>query len=149
MMNTNRNEASTQPRRQKASRQGWKPVRDAIIAFAVFPLLAMTAGSGQILAGPTSATTTYYGAASQVHNALAQEDPAPVVQIATVAASDENAAIYRRTSFSAGWILLGASFALIMALNLAVARHLRHAYVPRLRHPAPIAGNGGKSEINH
>lgn len=134
MITTTRHETFAGAKRRKAARLGWKMVRDAIIALAVFPILALTAGSGQIHAGPTSLSAAHSVMPNrQAIPALGEESQAPVVQIATVAASDQGVAAYRRTSFSAAWILLAASFSLIVALNLAVARHLRQAYLPRRR----------------
>lgn len=131
MTRPNRFESRAEAKRRQARRKAWKPARDALIAFAVFPLLALTVGSGPLLAGPTAVATVDFGNSAAVIKALDDQAPAPVVQIATVAPHDEADALYRRTSFDAAWVLLGASFALIVALNLAVARHLSRAYTRR------------------
>lgn len=131
MTTANRYQDRIEAKRRHRSRQAWKSARDAVIAFAAFTGMALTLGSAPLHAGPTSGVTTNFADAQMVQKALADEEPAPVVQIATVSAADEPAAIYRRTSFAAGWTLLGASFALLAAFNLAVARHLGRAYARR------------------
>ncbi len=135
MMNTTGETAAIRSK-SPAPRQGWKPLRDAIVAFAVFPVIALTAGSGPIHAGPS--VTSHLSLPAAAVKAVDDNAPAPVVQIATVAANDEADAAYRRTSFGAAWILLGASFALVVALNMAMARHLRQAYVPRRRRSSEL-----------
>lgn len=124
-------EARLAAKRLRARRQAWKPVRDAMVAFALFPLLTLAVGSGPLLAGPTSIASGHLSAPDLVVNAVADSTPAPLVEIATVSAHNTDGAVYRRTSFAAAWMLLGASFALIVALNLAVARHIGRTYGSR------------------
>ncbi len=131
MTTANRYKARIEAKRRNRARQAWKSARDAAIAFAAFTGMALTVGSSPLHAGPSAGVTTNFSLESIAHKALAEEVPAPVVQIATVSAADEQSAIYRRTSFAAAWTLLGASFALLAALNLAIVRHLGRAYVRR------------------
>ncbi len=67
--------------------------------------------------------------------AVAEQAPLPIVQIAT--ASSPADAIYRQTSITAAWSLLGVAFSLMAALNLALLRHLKHAYATRPRRFPP------------
>jgi hypothetical protein len=150
MMKTKGHGTRASAKKRLARRRAMTPIRDAALAFAAFSCLALTVGSAPLLAGPSAGITTNFVTASQVHKSIAHDEPAPVVQIATVAANDEADAIYRRTSFGAAWVLLAASFALTAALNLAIIRHLSHAYARRrLRGTAFFAGSGGKSGTNH
>lgn len=62
--------------------------------------------------------------------ALADRDPLPIVAIAT--ASSPTNVVYRETSQTAAWGLLGVAFSLITALNLGFLRHLRRTYTADL-----------------
>lgn len=131
MKKTQGHEMRATAKKRQARRRALMPVRDAVIAFAAFWILVLTAGSAPLMAGPSAGVTTNFALSNQVQKAIASDEPAPVVQIATVAANDEADAIYRRTSFGAAWVLLAASFALTAALNLAFIRHLSRVYARR------------------
>jgi hypothetical protein len=151
MTNTHGHGTRAKAKKRQARRRALMPVRDAAIAFAAFALVALTAGSAPLMAGPSPGVTTNFALASQVQKAIAKDEAAaPVVQIATVSAHDEADAIYRRTSFGAAWVLLAASFSLTVALNLAMVRHLSRVYARRRQKGGTFSvGTGGKSGTNH
>lgn len=126
------------PRNGKAAQPGrslglWRPLIDAIAAGAVFALLST------MLVAPVKAGTYSAGFAG-IHQsvsaspvamkALAEPGPPPVVEIATAASPADP--VYRGTSTTAAWGLLGVAFSLLAALDLAILRHVKRVYAPRL-----------------
>lgn len=73
----------------------------------------------------------------QAIEAIAEAGPAPIIEIATTSSSKNPDAVFRRTSGTAAWALLGLSLSLLTALNLSIFRHLRRVYVnPQTRREA-------------
>lgn len=106
------------------------PARDALAAGALFSLI-----SAPMLCHPTSASPHGAAAISAIERptplmakALADDDIAPYVRIATSSAPGAPDTIYKRTSAQAAWLLLSFAFSLLAALNLATVRHLRQVY---------------------
>lgn len=121
----------------KFSRLLWRPLLDAAAAGILFTLVSST-----VICNHARAGTTPIGFAGIAHvvakdsiavNAVAEKEPLPIVHIAT--ASSPADAVYRQTSVTAAWSLLGVAFSLMAALNLAMLRHLKRAYAPSRRFP--------------
>lgn len=115
-----------------------RPLMDAAIAGLVFTLVSTTLMCTHARAGtsPAAFAGIQHAAAPAAIKAVAEPAPLPVIAIAT--ASSPADAVYRRTSASAAWGLLGVAFSLMAALNLAVLRHLKRAYAtPVRRYPQP------------
>jgi len=108
----------------------WRPLIDAVAAGAVFALVT-TLLVAPVKAGPYPAAFAGldYATRPAVTKALAEPGPRPVVEIAT--ASTPGDAVYRGTSTTAAWGLLGVAFSLLAALDLAVLRHVKRVYAPR------------------
>ena len=124
----------TAVRRRKARSILRKPLRDAVVAAALFAL-----GSSAFVCDPTAASpnspaaiTAAKPSQSLVSQAVAANEPAALVQIATASSPAGPDAVYKHTSANAAWTLMAIAFSLLAALNLALVRHLRRAYV----HPA-------------
>jgi hypothetical protein len=114
----------------------WRPLIDAAIAGVVFTLVSSTLICTHAKAGIIPAAFTGVAHAPQpvALKAVAEPAPLPIVHIAT--ASSPADAIYRQTSVTAAWGLLGVAFSLMAALNLAMLRHLKRVYVvPAQRFP--------------
>ncbi len=135
--------SDTEPKLRRTLR---RPVLDAFAAFVVFGLAhtAVTcspSSASPSLASPSSANMSpaafadpYETPASAAMNALGEAGDRPIIEIATTSSSANADAVYKRTSAQAAWGLLALAFSLLAALNLAMLRHLRHAYaVPRKR----------------
>lgn len=105
-----------------------RPLRDAAIAGMAFTLVSSMLVCNHAKAGTTPAgfAGVERGAKVAVLDAVASPEPLPLVRIAT--ASSPADAVYRQTSKTAAWSLLGVAFSLMVALNLAVLRHLKRAY---------------------
>ncbi|HEX4415151.1 MAG TPA: hypothetical protein VH107_16075 [Lacipirellulaceae bacterium] len=111
---------------------------DAAIAGVVFTLVSSALVCAHAKAGiiPTAFHSAIRSASIRpaVVNAVAEPAQFPIVQIATASSSAD--AVYRQTSVTAAWTLLGIAFSLMVALNLALVRHLRRAYaIPVRRFP--------------
>jgi len=125
--------------KMKYRRRIGRPLIDVAIAAAVFvlassPLVCTHAKAGII---PTSVHSVARAAAIKplTVNAVAEPAPLPIIQIATAASPSD--AVYRLTSVSAAWALLGVAFSLMAAVNLAMLRHLKRAYAPVARRFPP------------
>jgi hypothetical protein len=103
------------------------------MAGVVFTLASSGLVCNHAKAGTTSAA--FAGIAHVAHTpamkAVAEPGPLPIVQIATATSPAD--AVYRQTSVTAAWGLLGVAFSLMAALNLALLRHLKRAYATPLR----------------
>lgn len=115
----------------------FRPIVDAVAIFSILCLVGMSCGSAPSSASPhIPASTASYAmsAASTAQKAVAHSDFRPVVEIATTSSPDNPDAVFRRTSAHTAWALLMASLSVIIALNLALFRHMRRAYArPRRR----------------
>lgn len=105
-----------------------RPLLDAAVAGIVFTLVSSTVVCNHAKAGTTPAAFAGVerAATPAAVEAVAEPGPLPLVQIATARSPAE--AVYRQTSITAAWSLLGVAFSLMAALNLAVLRHLKRAY---------------------
>jgi len=114
-----------------------RPLCDAVLAGLVFTLVSSTLICNHAKAGTTPAAFAgiQHAAKPLSVTAVAERAPLPIVHIAT--ASSPADAIYRQTSISAAWGLLGVAFSLMAALDLAVLRHLKRAYATPLRRSPP------------
>jgi hypothetical protein len=117
--------------------RAWRPLFDAAIAGAVFMLLSATVMCNHARAGiiPAVFGGVQHAApsSSTSFKAVADASPMPIIHIAT--ASSPGEAVYRQTSITAAWSLLGVAFSIMVALNLAILRHLKRAYAPTRRYP--------------
>lgn len=106
----------------------WRPLLDAAIAGAVFTLISSAIVCNHAKAGiiPAAFAGAGHAAAPAAEKAVAERAPLPIVHIATAASPAD--AVYRQTSVTAAWSLLGVAFSLMAALNLAMLRHLKRAY---------------------
>jgi hypothetical protein len=117
-----------------------RPILDAAAAGIVFILLTAVMTSAPVRACPFSAafSSLDHATVPPILKAVGQPGPAPIIEIATTSSVWDPNAVFRRTSNTAAWSLLGLSFSLLTALNLAIFRHLRRAYAtPRARNSAP------------
>jgi hypothetical protein len=131
---------SESPTRKKSRakskyRRIFRPLLDAAIAGMVFTLASSALVCTHAKAGIIP--TAFHGVALAASikpvavNAVAEPGPLPLIQIATASSPAE--AVYRQTSVSAAWTLLGVAFSLMAALNLALVRHLKRTYAPVVR----------------
>lgn len=107
----------------------WRPLLDAAIAGVVFTLISSAIVCNHAKAGIIPAAFAGAGHAAPApaaEKAVAERAPLPIVHIATAASPAD--AVYRQTSVTAAWGLLGVAFSLMAALNLAMLRHLKRAY---------------------
>lgn len=124
--------AATGRRRYRGRVAGFRrPVIDALTAFSAFAVVASCLAAQPLAASPFFAPSALSLPAPNGSPiaAVARDEAAPVVQIATTASSNSSNAIFRRTSDQAATMLLAVSFSLLAALNLAFFRHLRRVYV--------------------
>ncbi len=111
-----------------------KSARDALIAGFAFTLMSGAVTSGHSNASPQIPSAAIFAnTAPLAIPALATDEPAPIVQIATTSSVGAPDAIYKRTSVTAAWALLALAFSGLAALNVALVRHLRRAYARPVR----------------
>ncbi len=111
-----------------------KSARDALIAGLAFTFMSAAVTSDQSNASPQIPSAAIIAnAAPLAVPALATDEPAPIVQIATTSSAGAPDAIYKRTSATAAWALLALAFSGLAALNVALVRHLRRAYARPVR----------------
>jgi len=108
----------------------WRPLIDAAVAGLTFVLVTTMIGA-PVKAGtfPAAFAGLHQRATPFAMNAVADPGPLPIVEIAT--ASSPADAVYRRTSTTAAWGLLGVALSMLAALNLAILRHVKRVYAPR------------------
>jgi hypothetical protein len=115
-----------------------RPVVDAIVAGTAFLFLTCLTSSAPVRACPFSAALAgiEHSAKPSALKAVGEPGPAPIIEIATTSSAWDPNAVFRRTSDTAAWSLLGLSISLLTALDLAIFRHLRRVYaVQRRRNP--------------
>lgn len=114
-----------------------RPFLDALGAGLLFAMVTAVCTSAPVKACPFSGAFAGLEKSTggpAVH-AVAEPGPSPIIEIATTSSVWDPNAVYRRTSGTAAWGLLGLSFSLLAALNLSFFRHLRRVYAaPRARH---------------
>jgi hypothetical protein len=115
-----------------------RPLIDAAAAGLVFALVAAMLTSAPVTAGtnPGAFAGLERAATANTVKAVGEPCPLPIIEIATTNSPSDANAVYRRTSATAAWALLGIAFSLLAALNLALLRHLRRAYATPSRRPA-------------
>ncbi|HEY8194231.1 MAG TPA: hypothetical protein VIF13_04210 [Hyphomicrobium sp.] len=115
-----------------------RPILDAIVAGTVFLFLTCLTSSAPVRACPFSAAFAgiEHSIKPSTLKAVGEPGPAPIIEIATTSSAWDSNAVFRRTSDTAAWSLLGLSISLLAALDLAIFRHLRRVYaVQRRRNP--------------
>jgi hypothetical protein len=117
----------------------FRPFLDAAVAGLVFVLLTGVCISAPVKACPFSALSSLKPTTdSAAFKAVGAPAAAPIIEIATTSSDWDPNAVFRRTSGTAAWSLLGLSFSLLVALNLSFFRHLRRVYAsPRARGTVP------------
>lgn len=134
--------ASSAPNRQHA-RRFIRPLMDALAAGLLFAAVATMLSSAPVTAGtnPAAFAGLERAAVPAATKAVSEPCPLPIVEIATTSSPFDANTVYRRTSTSAAWTLLGAAVSLLTALNLALFRHLRRVYAACER---PRSGSSGQ-----
>ena len=123
--------------RSKYRRLVLRPILDAFGAGLLFMMLTAVCTSVPVKACPFSGVFAGLErtAAPQAVQAVAEPGTAPLIEIATTSSGWDPNAVFRRTSSTAAWGLLGLAFSLLAALNLSFFRHLRRVYAsPEARH---------------
>lgn len=125
----------TSATRAKARKVLLRPVLDAAMAFAMFCILGLTLATAPTSASPNIPSINGYQftVASPVAKAIGEQDVRPVIEIATTSSPNNPDAVYRRTSTQAAWALLMIGLSMVVALNMALFRHMRAAYAPPRR----------------
>jgi len=147
----------TRARRQKRRRRLIRPFLDAAGAALLFVMLTGVGASAPVKACAFSGAFSAMERPLAPHavKALGEAGPPPIIEIATTSSSRSPDAIFRRTSSTAAWGLLGLSLSLLAALNLSFFRHLRRVYAhPRTRSEAlkqryPQDAAGDAIELPH
>jgi hypothetical protein len=117
-----------------------RPIFDAAAAAAVFAMFTFFTTCEPVRAStnPAAFAGLERAAPPVAIKAVGEAGPPPIIEIATTSSTTNADAVYRRTSATAAWVLLGLAFSLLAALNLTVFRHLRRAYVaPKRRSGRP------------
>jgi hypothetical protein len=107
-----------------------RPATGVLGAALFFVLLAGVATSISVKACPFSGAfaSLERTTATPALKAIADQNPPPVIEIATTSSVWDSNAVFRRTSNTAAWGLLGLSLLLLAALNLGFFRHLVRVY---------------------
>lgn len=124
--------------RYKARSVLLRPILDAAIVFVALCMIGLTLGTAPSSASPNVPAITGYqvSLSPSVMKALADQDVRPVIEIATTSSTNNADAVFHRTSAQAAWALLMIALSIVVALNLALFRHMRQAYTPaRRRNP--------------
>lgn len=114
---------------QKAGPTLLRPILHVAAGFLILCLAGLMAG-----ARPSSAGPTLKGYEITVNSiavkAVAQDEPRPVIEIATTERNSPEA-VFRSTSVDTAWVLLGLAIGVLAVFNLALYRHMRLAYSRR------------------
>ena len=124
-----------------------RPFLDAAGTALLFVMLTSVGTSAPVKAYPfaVAAGGIERSMTSHTMKAIAEDRPAPIIEIATTSSPRNPDAVFRRTSSTTAWVLLGLSLSLLTALNLSIIRHLRRVYVrPKARRAALSATRGGQ-----
>ena len=110
-----------------------RPLVDAAAAWLVFGFATAMVTCAPLSAGTNVASPAAFSALERAARpaavkAVGEPGPAPIIEIATTSSPANADAVYRRTSASAAWGLLGIAVSLLVALNLSIVRHLRRVY---------------------
>ena len=134
---TSERNSQVRTRHPKHRRLVLRPILDAFGAGLLFVMLTAVCTSAPVKACPFSGAFAGLErtASPQALKTVAEPGPAPIIEIATTSSVWDPNAVFRRTSSTAAWGLLGLSFSLLAALNLSFFRHLRRVYAsPQARH---------------
>lgn len=141
------------PRGPKYRRFMFRPMLEAGV-WLIFGLTTVVATSAPVMAqiNPAAFAGVEFSVTPMTVIAVGQADPAPLVEIATTSSVTSPDAVFRRTSASAAWGLLGVAFSILAVLNLAIFSHLRRAYAPKRRSEGrnqgyPPRATGGAIEM--
>jgi hypothetical protein len=115
----------------------WRPLRDAAVAAVAFLIVSSALACNNAKAGTASMAfaALEHGGHTIAVEAVAEKGPLPIVHIAT--AKSPSDAVYRQTSATAAWGLLGVAFSILAALDLALLRHLKRVYATPFRRLPP------------
>lgn len=114
-----------------------RPAIDVGLALSLFFMASLTLGSPPSSASPGPSLGSIGLAPAQATANPAQTRLFQPANVSTAAIGVDHTA--KRFSQQTEWMLLGLAFSLLVAMNLAFFRHLRHAYAdPRKR-------SGGKN----
>ena len=99
----------------------------------IFGLTTVLATSAPVLAQihPAAFAGPKFSVKRPAIIAVGQAYPIPLVEIATTSSFTNPDAVFRRTSASAAWGLLGVALYILAVLNLAIFSHLRRTYAPK------------------
>lgn len=130
---------SVPARRRNSSHSLMRLAADAIVAFALFGLVSACLMSAPSSANPGQAAfnVPHQTVSSLALKAIGEPGGRPVVQIATTGSAADTASVVRWNSVNVAWVLLALAFSGIVAMNLAVVRHLRRAYAAPRRISRP------------
>ena len=109
-----------------------RPMLDVVV-WLIFGLTTVLATSAPVLAqiNPIAFAGLELSVTPATVIAVGQAGPAPLVEIATTSSVTNSDAVFRRTSVSAAWGLLGVALSILAVLNLAIFSHLRRTYAPK------------------
>ncbi len=109
-----------------------RPMLDVVV-WLIFGLTTVLATSAPVLAqiNPIAFAGLELSVTPATVIADGQAGPAPLVEIATTSSVTNSDAVFRRTSVSAAWGLLGVALSILAVLNLAIFSHLRRTYAPK------------------
>ncbi|MEQ1651348.1 MAG: hypothetical protein ABL897_02560 [Hyphomicrobium sp.] len=121
--------------RTKARKALLRPLLDVGLVFSVLCILGLALGTGPSSASPNVPTINGYqlSISRPVSKAIADQDVRTVIEIATTSSPNNPDAVFRRTSAQAAWALLMIGLSVVVALNMALFRHMRQAYTPPKR----------------
>lgn len=127
-------ESTTPEDRPKLRYAILRPARDACIAFGLFVLVSLALSSGPSSASPHRLLGPSASSTMLTKQAVGTTDSQQVFNVAVKRSTADESAAYRETDNTASWLLLSLAFSLLAAFNMALVRHLRHAYAnPRKR----------------
>ena len=127
--------------RPKYRRFVLRPIIDAVAAWLVFGFVTAMVTCAPLSAGTNVASPAAFSGLERAARpaavkAVGEPGPAPLIEIATTSSPANADAVYRRTSASAAWGLLGIAISMLVALNVSIFRHLRRAYASPKRRGA-------------
>ena len=112
-----------------------RPALDALVAFA-FIALAWTSAPSSASPNVPGAAAYQQAVAAGSTTAIAEAYTAPVMMVSDRSGAGQITLKSGAPDKQTAWWLLALAFSAIAALNLAVFRHLRHAYaLPRRKAP--------------
>ncbi len=107
-----------------------RPARDFLMGIVIFTVIALALTYAPDFGSPSRSTSPFAGSA----HAATMTTSAPhatLVRGWRETGSEATVLNHRSIGQRQGLIILGTTFATILALNMAFLRHLRRAYMPR------------------